>query len=263
MSLDGPRPAGSLDTPPGTRRLGRSRFAGEPINVLGNGVRMAWIGVVAALSVAAWACTVPAPDPERAVAPVPTLEATPEWVPAFPPRNLYVVDRTESSLAVVWDSITRATHYDVQRGDSKDGEYVIVATEVTTLGLVDEGLKPDSVYYYLVRACNHFGCTEFDDDPVAGLTESDGNVDVPAVPKDVRVVRMKIEVFPDRDEVTWTAVEGATYYEVFRAGNKLTAVSAPLTISSHTDLGRSLNLSFGTSYQVRACNKAGCSQLSQ
>lgn len=224
---------------------------------------MAWVGIVVALSVAAWACTVPAPPPERAAAPVPTLEATPEWAPTFPPRNLFVVDRSESSLAVVWNTINRATHYDVQRGDAADGEYAIVATGVTTLGLVDEGLKPDNVYHYLVRACNHLGCTEFGADPVAGITESDADVGVPAIPEDVRVVRKKVEVLPDRDVVTWTAVEGATYYEVYRAGNWLTAVSAPLTISSHTDLGRSLNHSFGTYYQVRACNKAGCSSLTQ
>ena len=56
-------------------------------------------------------------------------------------------------------------------------------------------------------------------------------------------------------------MEGATYYEVYRAGDLLTEVSAPLTLSQHTDLGRSLDLSFGTYYQVRACNKAGCSSL--
>ena len=61
----------------------------------------------------------------------------------------------------------RATYYDVQRSDFADGEYAIVATKVPALGLVDEGLQPDSASYYLVRACNHLGCTEFDDDPVA------------------------------------------------------------------------------------------------
>ena len=183
--------------------------------------------------------------------------------PHFPPRNLYVVGRTEDSLAVVWNTVSFATHYEVQRSDSEDGEYAVVATEVPALGLVDEDLQPDSMYYYLVRACNRLGCTEFSDDPVAGITESDAEVSVPAAPEDVRVVRKEVSVFPDIDEVTWTAVEGATYYEVYRAGDRLTAVSAPLTISSHTDLGRSLNLSFGTSYQVRACNKSGCSSLSQ
>ena len=226
-------------------------------------VRIAWLGVAVALSAAAWACSVPAPVLEPKLAPVSTVEASPEWPPAFPPRNLYVVDRTESSLAVVWNTIDRATHYDVHRSDSEDGEYAVVATEVAALGLVDEGLQPDSVYYYLVRACNHLGCTEFDDDPVAGITESDADVSVPAAPKDVHVVRKEVSVFPDVDEVSWTAVDGATYYQVYRAGDRLTAVSAPLTISLHTDLGRSLDLSFGAYYQIRACNKAGCSPLTQ
>ena len=181
----------------------------------------------------------------------------------IPPRNLYVVDRTESSLGVVWNTISDTTYYDVQRSDSEDDDYAVVATEVAALGLVDEGLQPDRVYYYLVRACNHLGCTTFDDEPVAGITESDANVSIPASPKDVQVVRKKVEVFPDIDEVTWTAVEGATYYEVYRAGDRLTTVSAPLTISSHTDLGRSFDLSFGSYYQVLACNKAGCSPLAQ
>ena len=227
------------------------------------GVRMAWTGVALALLAAAWACSAPAPELKPALAPVPTLEATPEWPPAFPPRNLYVVDRTESSLAVVWNNINRATYYDVQRSDSQDGDYSVVATDIAATGLVDEGLQPDGIYYYLVRACNHLGCSEFSDDPVAGLTESDADISVPATPKDVQVVRKRVAVFPDVDEVTWAAVEGATYYEVYRAGDLLTEVSAPLTLSSHTDLGRSFDLSFGTYYQIRACNKTGCSPLTQ
>ncbi len=239
----------------------------RPSTVPGNRVWVAWIGVAIALAAAAWGCSVPAPKLEPHLAPLPTLEATPEWPPAFLPRNLYVVDRTESSLAVVWGASSRATYYDVQRSTSEDGDYTIVATELAALGLVDQGLQPDSVYYYVVRACNHLGCTEFDKDPVAGVTESDAEVNVPAAPKDVGFVRKLVDVFPDVDQVTWTGVEGATYYEVFRDGDRLTMVSAPLTISSHTDLGRSLDRTFthayAPNYQVRACNMAGCSPLSQ
>ena len=82
----------------------------------------------------------PRPGAERVVVPAPTLEATPEWAPASPPRNLYVVDRTETSLSVVWNNTSLATHYDVQRGDSANGQYAIVATEVDTLGILDDGL---------------------------------------------------------------------------------------------------------------------------
>ena len=78
-----------------------------------------------------------------------------------------MVDRTESSLAVVWNNISRATFYDVQRSDSEAGDYAVVATKVAATGLVDEGLQADSDYYYLVRACNHLGCSEYSDDAVA------------------------------------------------------------------------------------------------
>ena len=229
----------------------------------GINLRKVWIGVAVALSAVAWACAAPAPGPERVHVPVPTLEATPERAPGIPPSTLFVVDRSESSLSVVWESINRATHYDVQRRDSEDGEYAILATKVAALGLVDEGLQPDSVYYYVVRACNDLGCSEFNDDPVAGLTESDADVDAPAVPKIVRIGTKIVVIFPDLDVVIWTEVEGATYYKVYRAGRQLSEVSAPLTHSSHVDLGRSWLLSSGTSYQVSACNKAGCSPRSQ
>ena len=42
-------------------------------------------------------------------------------------------------------------------------------------------------------------------------------------------------VIPDYGEVTWTEIEDATSYELDRARDRLTAVSTPLTICSHTD----------------------------
>ena len=94
---------------------------------------MAWIGVAVALSAAAWACTVPAPEVERAVVPVPTLEATPEWAPAFPPR-LYVVDRTQTSLAVVWGARSRATHFDVPQAEESPPPQNSRATGTPAIG---------------------------------------------------------------------------------------------------------------------------------
>ena len=40
---------------------------------------------------------------------------------------------------VVWNSINRATHYDVQLSDSADRKYAISATGVAALALVGEG----------------------------------------------------------------------------------------------------------------------------
>ena len=63
--------------------------------------------------------------------------------------------------------------------------------------------------------------------------------------------------------MNWTAAEGVTCYQVYRAGEMLTVLSAPQAVSSYTYLGRSLDLAFDTYYQIRARDKAGCSPLSQ
>ena len=226
-----------------------------------NVVTIALMGVAVSVLAAALACIVPAPSAEPSFTPVPTLEATPERPPSSAPSSLRTVDRSAHTLTIVWKSSYRATSYDVQRSASEDGDYAVVASDTTVLGIVDEGLQPDSLYYYRVRACNHLGCSEFSRNAVAGVTESDGKVSVPSAPAEIHVVKKTVEIFPDVDEVTWTEVQGATYYRVYRAGEPLNNVSAPLTQSRHTDLGRSIKLSIGSYYQVRACNKAGCSDF--
>ena len=218
--------------------------------------RTAWTGVAVALVVAAWGCALS----EEAI-PTPTPAPPPTRPPSSPPRSISVVDRTSHSLTVTWSSSVRARSYELQRSPSERRDYSIVASGIAATKFVDQGLEPDSVYYYTVRACNHLGCSGLAGDEVGGVTESAGAVDIPRVPSAVKVV--KKEVFgPDIDAVTWAGVRGATYYEVFRAGELLNEISAPRNRSSHTDMGRSFGVSFSKRYQVRACNKAGCSALS-
>ena len=67
---------------------------------------------------------------------------------------------------------------------------------------------------------------------------------------------------PDDAGLTWDAVEGATYYEVYQDADLDAEVSAPLT--SYRDYSPNEFLGFDTtSYKVRACNKAGCSPFSE
>ena len=73
----------------------------------------------------------------------------------------------------------------------------------------------------------------------------------------------------DDAKIIWEEVDGATYYQVYQSdsrgrGEKLDAeVSAPET--SYYDLHpESFWLRFeATSYRVKACNKAGCSEFSE
>ena len=216
----------------------------------------AWTGVAVALVVATSGCALP----EEAI-PTSTPAPPPVRPPSSPPRSISVIERTPHSLTVAWSAPSRARIYELQRSSSRHGDYSVVASRIAATGFVDQGLEPDSVYYYTVRACNHLGCSDLSGDAVGGVTESAGAANIPPAPLSVRVVKKEV-LGPDVDEVTWIGVKGATYYEVFRAGELLNEISAPKNRSSHTDLGRSVGVSFSKRYKVRACNKAGCSPFS-
>ena len=137
---------------------------------------------------------------------------------------------------------------------------------------IDEGLQPSAIYYYTVAACNDSGCSD-SEAVAAGLTESDGPVDAPSTPTGFRGEKIDISGGTDQARVTWNAVEGATYFEVYQGSRLDAGISAPLQPycmgkggSGGCYQDRRPNSSLfafrTTTYKVRACNKAGCSSFS-
>ena len=180
----------------------------------------------------------------------------PSSPPRRPPHSISVVDRTSSSLTVAWAApAPSATLYELHRSSSERGDYSVVASDIASAQFVDQNLEPESVYYYVVRACNKLGCSDASDEIAAGVTESASAVNAPETPPFIESMRKGL---------SWTGVKGATYYEVYGGGNLLATVSAPKTRSAHgagqTDFLGLFDLSGSSGgYQVRACNKAGCS----
>ena len=189
----------------------------------------------------------------------------------FPPPvpRIRVIDRSDSSLTIlVTPSLGLETHYAVRRLDATEsGKRADLEVRDTDGRFEDQGLNADSTYYYALQACNDYGCSEASDE-TAGLTESDGPVDAPSSPtlqgeKHVR------SFAPDFATVTWDSVEGATYYELWYGSTRSSTfklafeVSAPIEAQSYVTPN---NFSLGysvTSWKVKACNKAGCSQFSE
>ena len=135
----------------------------------------------------------------------------------------------------------------------------------------DDGLQPSAVYHYKVRACNARGCSRSSEEG-AGTTEAVGTVDVPSAPTGIQGKRTGELTFGGSEipEVIWNAVGGATYYEVYELHADLldsqlnldAEVSAPHI--SYTDPEPDhQDFSYGATYRVSACNKAGCSALSE
>ena len=182
---------------------------------------------------------------------------TPPSSPPSRPLTISVVDRTSSSLTVAWSApAPSATFYELHRSSSERGDYSVVASDIASTKFVDQNLEPESVYYYVVRACNKLGCSDATDEIAAGITESATAVNAPETPPFIATTGKGL---------TWTGVKGATYYEVYGGGNLSATVSAPKTRSPHgggtRDFLGLFDLSGGGVYQVRACNKAGCSTM--
>ena len=194
--------------------------------------------------------------------PTPTPEPpTTTPIPARPlvPR-VWVVDRDADSLTVSlvsWSS----TYFDLRRRDEGSRKWTALGKHDTGNLFIDDGLVADSTYYYSASACNDVGCSAYSNQE-GGITEASGEVEVPSTPVNVIATKVDVRLATDDARVTWNAVIGATYYEVYQ-GTRLDAeVSAPQT--QYYDYSPNSDF-FGfvaTSYKVRACNKSGCSDFS-
>ena len=178
----------------------------------------------------------------------------------FPPQSvpwIKVTDRSDSSLTItVLNSDGLETHYALRRRNATEsGEWVDLEAHDTDGSFEDQGLNADSTYYYALRACNSFGCSELSSE-AGGVTESSGQVDVPAVPLLSAETRTETVLFIWNTyiDLSWDAIDGATYYEVYRGDNLVSSFSATRTTWTSSD--------HLASYRVKACNKAGCSSLS-
>ena len=148
------------------------------------------------------------------------------------PRGVRVVDRTDSSLAIeieltVYGGIE--THYVVRRRNATEsGEWVDLEVRDTSGRFEDQGLNADSTYYYALRACNEVGCSELSSE-TAGVTEASGQVNAPAAPllsAGTSTISL-LFVWNTYIDLSWNAVGGATYYEVYRRDSLVSQLSAP------------------------------------
>ena len=194
-------------------------------------------------------------------------------VPRFRvPPTFRITVRTSDSLTVAlveptWRFDPKPTcdySCQIQASQSPEGPYSLVRSDIDAGTHVVGGLQPSAVYYLVLLLCDEIGCF-----PVVEVatTESDGPVDAPSTPAGFEGEKIEIANFPDDARLTWNAVDGATYYELWKGSDPdlpfelLIQISAPLeaqffdTSPNRTTFGEySL-----TSWKVRACNKAGCS----
>ena len=177
-----------------------------------------------------------------------------------------------STILVSWDAADGADYYKVYYDEisdsncslSRDGSPVAceeLAANVVGMSYLHENLSAVNNYYWVV-ACNSDGCSEIDSGNPAAPIEP-----IPAAPANVTYA-----VEGSAIRVTWEAVPGAEYYEVYyhefidsactldRVGNPLPCEELAANVVGMSYLHENPS-AVNNYYWVVACNSGGCSDI--
>jgi fibronectin type 3 domain-containing protein len=164
------------------------------------------------------------------------------------PTVSYVLAR---SVTLGWAApASGADSYVVERASASGTDWANVGTTVA-LTWTDATVAPDTSYQYRVRGV--IGTLSGDPSSAATVKTLPLPPAAPAAPTCGVVGETTVTV-------GWTAVTGATSYDVERTGPAGSAWSSDLTATSHQDTGLSANTSY--SYRVRGSNTGGDGELS-
>jgi fibronectin type 3 domain-containing protein/regulation of enolase protein 1 (concanavalin A-like superfamily) len=140
----------------------------------------------------------------------------------------------DSQNALSWSAVTNATTYTVLRSTSSGGPYAVLTGGLTGTSYTDTGLTNGITYYYVVIAQN-------------SLAQSSGSTPTSGVPVTPAPTGLFVSGWNTETYLSWTAVSGASSYNVKRAttsGGPYTTVATGVTTTSCLDTG----LTNGTPY---------------
>jgi len=172
-----------------------------------------------------------------------SVSAAPVAPPPAPTGLSAAPGNRETALS--WASAPRARSYLVKRAERAGGPYAEIATAVGP-SHQDTGLTNGRTYYYVVTGVNAGG-------------ESAPSPEVQAVPVDPPGVPENLNAIAGNNQVliTWSAVPGATYYQIKRATDKRGpyVTTANVTRLNHVD--NSVENGKSYFYIVHALNSGG------
>ena len=167
-----------------------------------------------------------------------TITATPVAAKPATPTGV-TATAGNAQVVVSWTAVSGATGYSVYRNGTLVGS-------PTTATYTDTGLTNGTAYTYTITANNTGGSSAAS----TGVTATP-QVPAPGVPTGLAATAGVGQV-----TVTWTAVSGATSYQLYRGA---TLVASPTT-TSYVDT--SLTAGTAVSYTVKAVNAGGSSAAS-
>lgn len=161
----------------------------------------------------------------------------------LPPTGVATSGATNSSLTITWNAVSGATGYNIYRNGTK-----VNASPVTGTSYTDSGLASGTNYNYVVKSIGGSGGESGVSNTASGATTGTPPA-VPAAPTGVSTSGATASSLT----VSWSAVSGATSYNVYRNGS----IANPLALTSTTFTNTGLAASTTYSFTVTASNANG------
>ena len=146
---------------------------------------------------------------------------------------------------IYWSAVAGASQYEVYRSGSKDGTYTLLGTTTAT-NYTDSKANAGYTYYYKVKAISE----------VKSAANSSLSAAVAITCRCARpVVKTDYWASTGKPYIKWTAVAGASQYEVYRSGSKdgTYTLLGTTTATNYTD--NKANAGYTYYYKVKAVSK--------
>ena len=181
-------------------------------------------------------------------------------------------------VRINWQPVDYAEIYEVYRCVSESpescsspiysGSGEITASDPNSRIFDDYEVPPGVTYYYRVKACNDWGCSDYSDNTIYSKGRKATTI-IPLVPD---APTASIDEYADKVVITLTAVPGENTYNVYRCSEGCTKIGMGsvefIGLGGETIAGSDPWPNYNStlpvpgvtySYHVQACNYAGCS----
>jgi fibronectin type 3 domain-containing protein len=161
------------------------------------------------------------------------------------PKNLTATGVSASQISLSWTPVEGANYYSIYRTtDSTWQDYSIISSSVLNTVYSDYGLSPATTYYYKVGAKETYS-----NDPVGELSEaasaatfaSSQNTDPEKLPAPQSLTATGVSA--SQISLSWTPVEGASYYSIYRTTDSTwqdySIISSSVSNTVYSDTGLS------------------------
>jgi uncharacterized repeat protein (TIGR02543 family) len=178
------------------------------------------------------------------------------------PTNVNATAQSASSISVSWSVVSGATSYEVYYEIGSSSIKNLAETVIGSTSYTHTGLQASTTYYYYIKAKNSAGSSGYSSFTSAKTSSSGSGgttVTMPSAPTGVNATALSASSI----SVSWSAVSGATSYEVYYEIGNSTTKNLANTVTggtSYTHTGLQADTTYW--YYIKAVNSAGSSGYS-